>query len=63
MNAVSSLRDYLPGVPETLRDVRGMQPDTDRILMAGHSNGGQGAWYWVTHFPDLAIAGTLHCFH
>ncbi|KAG0057040.1 hypothetical protein BGZ83_002278 [Gryganskiella cystojenkinii] len=58
MNAVLSLRDYLPGVPQALRDLHGMQPDADRILMAGHSNGGQGAWYWATHFPDLAIAVT-----
>ncbi|GJJ75379.1 hypothetical protein EMPS_07737 [Entomortierella parvispora] len=58
MSTIRGLRDYLPGVPDALRDVRGMQPDAERILMAGHSNGGQGAWYWVTHFPDLAIAAT-----
>ena len=57
MSAIRSLGYYLPGVPVTLRELRGMRPDTDRILMAGHSNGGQGAWYWATHFPDHAIAG------
>jgi pimeloyl-ACP methyl ester carboxylesterase len=62
MSAINSLKDNLPGVPETLRDIRGIQPDADRILMAGHSNGGQGAWYWATHFPDLALAGNYFSF-
>lgn len=26
------------------------------ILFPGHSNGGQGAWYLGTHFPDKAVA-------
>ena len=24
----------------------------------GHSNGGQGAWYYMSHHPDSVIAGT-----
>jgi predicted esterase len=30
--------------------------DVDRWLLAGHSNGGQGAWYLLTHHPDKVIA-------
>ncbi|KAK7533624.1 hypothetical protein IWX49DRAFT_94107 [Phyllosticta citricarpa] len=30
--------------------------DTDRWLVAGHSNGGQGVWYTMTHRPDKIIA-------
>ncbi|KAG0302935.1 hypothetical protein BGZ98_007110 [Dissophora globulifera] len=57
-SAIQSLAKSLPGVPEILRSVPGMVPDPERLFMAGHSNGGQGAWYMVTHFPDLAIAAT-----
>ncbi|KAG0312763.1 hypothetical protein BGZ99_009275 [Dissophora globulifera] len=57
-SAIQSLAESLPGVPEISRSVPGMVPDPERLFMAGHSNGGQGAWYMVTHFPDLAIAAT-----
>ncbi|EKG21036.1 hypothetical protein MPH_01665 [Macrophomina phaseolina MS6] len=30
--------------------------DTDRWLVSGHSNGGQGTWYAMTHRPDKIIA-------
>ncbi|KAG0171994.1 hypothetical protein DFQ30_011370 [Apophysomyces sp. BC1015] len=30
--------------------------DTNSLIYVGHSNGGQGAWYLGTHFPDRAIA-------
>jgi predicted esterase len=30
--------------------------DTDRWLMVGHSNGGQGVWYGLLHRPDKIIA-------
>ncbi|CAG8556557.1 9213_t:CDS:10, partial [Ambispora gerdemannii] len=26
-------------------------------ILTGHSNGGQGAWYFLTHFPDTFVAG------
>lgn len=58
MNAIQSLTSRLPGVPESLKGLPGIRPDPERLLMAGHSNGGQGAWYLVTHFPDMAIAAT-----
>ena len=28
---------------------------TDKILVAGHSNGGQGTWYFATHQPDKVL--------
>ncbi|KAF9396453.1 hypothetical protein BGX21_009527, partial [Mortierella sp. AD011] len=58
LNAIQSLADDLPGVPKALRGIPGIKPDPERLFMAGHSNGGQGAWYLVTHFPDRAIAAT-----
>lgn len=30
--------------------------DTSRWLVSGHSNGGQGTWYALTHRPDKVIA-------
>jgi predicted esterase len=30
--------------------------DTDRWLVVGHSNGGQGTWHVLTHRPDKVIA-------
>lgn len=32
--------------------------DTNRWLVTGHSNGGQGAWYVLTHHPDKVLAAT-----
>ncbi|OJD31938.1 alpha beta protein [Diplodia corticola] len=34
----------------------GTTVDTDRWLVSGHSNGGQGTWYAITHRPDKIIA-------
>jgi len=28
------------------------------MFAAGHSNGGQGCWYWASHYPDRFVAGT-----
>ncbi|KAF8948106.1 hypothetical protein BGZ47_006514 [Haplosporangium gracile] len=58
MNAIDSLAYHLPGVPEHLKSLPGIKPDPNRLFMAGHSNGGQGAWHLATHFPDKAIAVT-----
>ncbi|KAL0084052.1 hypothetical protein F4703DRAFT_1858238 [Phycomyces blakesleeanus] len=30
--------------------------DVNRVIYIGHSNGGQGAWYLGSHYPDKAIA-------
>ena len=34
----------------------GLGVDTDRWLVVGHSNGGQGTWHVLTHRPDKVIA-------
>ncbi|KAG9321131.1 hypothetical protein KVV02_005257 [Mortierella alpina] len=57
-SAIESLANGLYGIPEHLKGLPGMRPDPERLLIAGHSNGGQGAWFMVTHFPDKAIAAT-----
>lgn len=38
-------------------DWRGPGADVDRWLVSGHSNGGQGTWYALTHYPDNIFAG------
>ncbi|KAH7089554.1 hypothetical protein FB567DRAFT_590365 [Paraphoma chrysanthemicola] len=37
-------------------DWKGPQVDIDRWIVSGHSNGGQGTWYALTHRPDKIIA-------
>ncbi|KAJ9666124.1 hypothetical protein H2201_003802 [Coniosporium apollinis] len=37
-------------------DWQGPGVDTDSWLVSGHSNGGQGTWYALTHHPDKIIA-------
>lgn len=34
----------------------GPHPDLDHWLVSGHSNGGQGTWYALTHRPDNVFA-------
>ena len=29
-----------------------------RVLLMGHSNGGQGAWYMAARYPDRVVGGT-----
>ena len=29
------------------------------VMFKGHSNGGQGAWWLSSHYPDKALAGFL----
>ena len=39
----------------------GAPPDT-RVVIIGHSNGGQGTWHITERFPDRVVAGTwLRC--
>ncbi|KAK4990732.1 hypothetical protein LTR50_002268 [Elasticomyces elasticus] len=35
---------------------KGPAVDTERWLVSGHSNGGQGTWYALTHRPDKVLA-------
>ncbi|KAF2397139.1 alpha/beta-hydrolase [Trichodelitschia bisporula] len=34
----------------------GIGVDVDRWFVSGHSNGGQGTWYTLTHWPDKVLA-------
>ena len=51
---VEAAVDSLPVWLE-LADWRGPGVDTERWLVSGHSNGGQGTWYALTHRPDKII--------
>lgn len=45
-------------IPKWIEHVEWTGPgvDIERWLVAGHSNGGQGTWYALTHRPDKVIA-------
>ena len=62
LNVQSALEalTLLPGVP--IEFAHGTQPDIDRLIYTGHSNGGQGAWWYTSHFPDSVLAGILSIF-
>lgn len=49
--AVEALRPWQQNVHWS-----GPSLNTDRFLVAGHSNGGQGTWYFASHFPDRTLA-------
>ncbi|CAG8689132.1 15893_t:CDS:10, partial [Dentiscutata heterogama] len=53
---ITTLEKFMPGVPKLLKQF--FLPDANRLFISGHSNGGQGAWFFMTHFPDSVIAGT-----
>ena len=42
-----------PGIPLAEKDKFGAR--TDRILWTGHSNGGQGAFWCASHYPDRTL--------
>ena len=48
----------IAAVPHWIKDNdwQGIGVDVTRWLVLGHSNGGQGAWYTITHRPDKIIA-------
>ncbi|KAF1935470.1 hypothetical protein EJ02DRAFT_127236 [Clathrospora elynae] len=45
-------------IPTWIQNVgwKGPGADTDRWIVSGHSNGGQGTWYALTHRPDKVLA-------
>lgn len=49
--AVASIPDWIRTVSWT-----GPEVELDRWIMIGHSNGGQGTWYGLTHRPDRMMA-------
>lgn len=48
----------IKAVPDWMDTVQwsgpGLQPD--QLFISGHSNGGQGTWYYATHQPDRVLA-------
>eukprot|EP00842_Homolaphlyctis_polyrhiza_P000096 jgi/Hompol1/1087/HPOL_002640-RA len=54
-SAVDVLQQLAPGVPPAL--IESIRATSDRRIYVGHSNGGQGAWWMLTHYPDTALAG------
>lgn len=49
--AISSIPDWIEYV-----GWQGPGVDINRLIVSGHSNGGQGTWYALTHHPDKIIA-------
>ncbi|KAI1615374.1 hypothetical protein EDD36DRAFT_187732 [Exophiala viscosa] len=47
----------LSGLQEWINTTKWSGPEliSDKILVAGHSNGGQGTWYFATHQPDMLL--------
>lgn len=47
-------------IPDWIEHVgwQGPKVDVDKWLVAGHSNGGQGTWYTLTHRPDKVHAAS-----
>jgi predicted esterase len=46
--------DNMWGVP--LSEAANLVPDSDRLIIMGHSNGGQGCWWYTSHYPDRVLA-------
>jgi predicted peptidase len=48
----------IAAIPAWIDRVKWTGPDVDinRWIVAGHSNGGQGTWYAMTHRPDKIVA-------
>ena len=34
--------------------------ENTKVILLGHSNGGQGVWYMASRYPDRVLAGKLH---
>ncbi|KAJ3273129.1 hypothetical protein HDV01_004768 [Terramyces sp. JEL0728] len=43
-----------PGYIKHSQELKGA--DTERLVVVGHSNGGQGTWWFASHFPDKVLA-------
>ncbi|KAL4938667.1 hypothetical protein BDV06DRAFT_49034 [Aspergillus oleicola] len=55
---VADIQAAVSVIPDWIRAVGWAGPGilTDEWIVIGHSNGGQGAWFITTHFPDKVIA-------
>ncbi|KAJ3417002.1 hypothetical protein HDV05_007484 [Chytridiales sp. JEL 0842] len=45
---------HMHSVPDVYTDTYGA--DENKLVYTGHSNGGQGAWWFTSHHPDKALA-------
>ncbi|KAI8905029.1 hypothetical protein EDD86DRAFT_212102 [Gorgonomyces haynaldii] len=52
-SSLDALR-LMPGVPDIWKS--SAEPDITKLIYMGHSNGGQGAWWFASHYPDRALA-------
>ena len=59
--AVAAFHKHLYGLPATMSEEerQAWQFDPEKLFVMGHSNGGQGAWYRLSRFPDRAIGGMV----
>lgn len=52
--AVSAIADWIKRM-----DWEGPGLLTEKLLIAGHSNGGQGAWFFASHQPDRVLGAAV----
>ncbi|KAH6585596.1 hypothetical protein BASA50_001204 [Batrachochytrium salamandrivorans] len=52
--SLDMLEQLAPGIPKKLLD--SIRPSSEKRVYVGHGNGGQGAWWMMTHYPDTALA-------
>ncbi|KAL9078478.1 MAG: hypothetical protein Q9157_002599 [Trypethelium eluteriae] len=54
----SDVEAAIKAIPSWIQSVHweGPSANTEKWLVSGHSNGGQGSWYIATHRPDNVIA-------
>lgn len=48
---------------ETRGEWRDWNIKEPRVILLGHSNGGQGVWYVASRFPSRVLAGKCHGFY
>ncbi|SNX82974.1 uncharacterized protein MEPE_01680 [Melanopsichium pennsylvanicum] len=60
-SAVTTFHKNLYGLPSTMSasEKQMWQFDPEKLFVMGHSNGGQGAWYRLSRFPDRVIGGMV----
>lgn len=54
----ADIKAAVEAIPSWIKHMGWTGPDVDinRWIVAGHSNGGQGTWYALTHRPDKIVA-------
>ncbi|KAL1923835.1 uncharacterized protein VTP21DRAFT_8815 [Calcarisporiella thermophila] len=56
LRALAHFIKNMPGIPPQLKEQWKSVGDGNKLFITGHSNGGQGAWRFITHYPDLVLA-------